>query len=142
MKFARLWSNTLIFLVVISLCACRSPKSSSYYLAHPEAIQSIYDQCLLADKSGQQPSEECAAAFRAIPTVQQYLTELINSPQQYGIEIMKIQSILVKAQSDYNFALNHSSDYQYITSLAKTIKKQKSQLETRYALIRLLSTMK
>lgn len=130
---------TYFFLFFFAACVAKS--DTSYYLTHPEEIQTIYDQCLQNDKQGQPITTECSAMFRAIPTVKLYLTELINSPEQFGLEIMSAQNQLVALEAVYNDAIKKTSDYQIIKSAKAAVDKQRLEVQSRYALIRMVRNM-
>lgn len=129
------------FVLLFFIAACVADKDTAYYLTHPEEIQVVYDQCLIRDKANQAPTPDCAAVFRAIPTVKLYLTELINSPESFALAIMAAQNQLVKLESSYQGAIHHPKDYRQLESLESAIAKQRLEIQTRYALIRLVHSM-
>lgn len=131
----------LTYFILFFFAACVAQNDTSYYLTHPEEIQPIYDQCLQSDKQGQPITSECSAMFRAIPTVKIYLTELINSPGQFGLEIMSAQNQLVTLENAYHNSIQNSKDYKAINSASDLVAKQKLEIQTRYALIRMIRNM-
>lgn len=124
-------------MLAVAITACTKQKDTSYYLLHPEKIQSVYDRCLRQDNQSAPVSETCSAVYRAIPVVKQNLTELINSPIQFGLEIMKGQNALVNLEKSYTYAAEHQ-DASFAAKLKDAIKKQKNAIAARYALIRLI----
>lgn len=132
-------SRAVVWTLVLFLAACVYRKDTDYYLTHPEEIQSTYDVCAQRDKVDQPASKECAAVFRAIPIVKQYLTELINSPEQFALNIMTAQSQMARLQSEYHVVLNQSKNRNDLHRISYDINKQKLEIESRYALIRLVS---
>lgn len=136
--------QALKFFFLIMMCgltACGVQKDTAYYQTHPEDIKYVYDQCIQRDKADQPPTKDCAAAFRAIPIVKIYLTELINSPEQFGMEIMSAQNQMVRLQREYRYALNHYKHYRDIEPVERALRRQQLDIESRYAVIRLVSQM-
>lgn len=127
----------LLLMLAVASTACTKQKDTPYYLSHPEKIQAVYDHCLRQAKEGVPADENCSAVYRAIPIVKQNLTELINSPVQFGLEIMKEQNALVNLEKSYTFAVEHQ-DTSFAAKLNEAIKRQKNAIAARYALIRLI----
>lgn len=126
----------LLIMQLVILAACRDVnKDTAYYLTHPEDVQTSYDFCVQASKTNQLTTQQCRAVFRAIPVVQQYLTALINNPTQFGLQIMVTQTELVK----YQAALKDGKDQTAISSLQAAIAQKQLELESRYAIKRMVS---
>lgn len=129
----------LLVCTLLLLSGCNQEKTMSYYLTHPQEIQSAYDDCIYAKDQGSQKPTDCVLVYRAIPVVQANLTELINSPWQFGLKIMHAQSTLVKLRDALKIASKGNSTQQEVINLQAAIAAQQIQVESRYALIRLLS---
>lgn len=133
----------LRYLLIIQfavLAACgEANKDTGYYLTHPEDVQAEYDFCIQTNKSNQSTTNQCRAVFQAIPVVQQYLTALVNNPTQFGLQIMATQSELMKYQAQYQAALENGKDQKTIQSLQAAIAQKQLELESRYAIKRMVS---
>lgn len=135
MRIGKLW---FVF-ILLTLSGCQQEKTMNYFLTHPQEIQSTYDDCINAKDRGSQKPTDCMLVYRVIPVVQANLTELINSPWQFGLKIMHAQSALVKLLSELKIASQGKATRQEVMNLQAAIAAQRTQIESRYALIRLLS---
>ncbi len=129
----------LVITQLAILAACGELKKDTvYYLTHPEEVQAAYDFCVQSNKTNQPTSNQCRAVFQAIPVVQRYLTELINDPSQFGLQIMATQNELMKYQVQYR-AVRNDQDPKTIRNLQAAIAEKQLELESRYAIKRMVS---
>lgn len=132
----------MIFAFTILFCACERQKTAGYFLTHPEEIAGAYDRCVTLDnKITPTQSRECEAVLEVIPIFRSNLFELMNSPRQFGLNIMRAEIKLVQLQDAYNQAMAESKDAKFIENAKRDMEKQVLEIQGKLALIHLLFKM-
>ncbi len=126
-----------IFVGIGVLVSCDSHYSVNDYLLHPEKIEKDYQSCVFKKPKTNQ-RQQCSNLLQAIPIFKHYLSEQIEQPEQFGMNIMKIEYRLVELKKSYRHAKQEHINPIYLQHLEAGIKKAEFELAMRFAVIRFL----
>jgi hypothetical protein len=127
--------SCFITLIACFTSACTQNKSAEYYLLHPREILSAYQRCSQLDPLFQSP--ECRVLIKVIPVFKNYLAEVINNPNQFGLEIMRAQYRCVQLQKSLLLAKKEAKNKTLISVLSNQIREINLDIKARYAVMRL-----
>jgi hypothetical protein len=131
--------SPVIILLFFLLSACQQEKKASFFLLNPDKIQSVYNECVYSvPEANQTQSEKCAAVFKALPIFRSSLSEYLNNPNQFAMDIMRAEIELVGLKKSYELA-KKTANQNEINRLKQKIDQKKFDIQSRFALIRLVT---
>ena len=117
---------------LVGLSTLGLTSQSAYYREHPSRIQAALLACPYSKPKG----ITCQELSHVAQDTQALLFELEQTPQQYGLNIMRIQANI----ASYQLMMQHVMSTSQQQRLLHTLDSEQQRLNARLALIRLLET--
>lgn len=138
MKELAIGSLRIFFaLSCLFLLACQQERNVDFFFSHPDELQSTYQQCL--NKSHFDNPPLCQTVLISLKLFQKYLSELIDSPNQFSSNLMQAQIKLVSLTKMYSSALAQKAGKDNLTQLRNTIQQLNQDINRRFAVIRFVT---